>query len=179
VLTDENLTNLVRMVNEEIRLLAGRRREHLEEIQKQLESVNQKLLRLYMALETGSLDLDDLAPRIKDLRAEQTRLQRARDEALVGLEDTAPKKLDREQVLSYAQDLKGLLSQGTFIEQKTFLRSFISRIEFEPGQVAINYIIPLPVEKDRTSEREVLSIRRLGSAYRIRTGDLLLEREVS
>jgi site-specific DNA recombinase len=88
VLTDENLSELVRMVNEEIRLLAGRRRECLEAIEKQLESVNQKLLRLYVALETGKLEIDDLAPKIKELRAGQMRLQRARDDAVAELEDT-------------------------------------------------------------------------------------------
>ena len=36
VLTDENLAELVRMVNEEIRVLAGRRRKRLEQIEGQL-----------------------------------------------------------------------------------------------------------------------------------------------
>jgi site-specific DNA recombinase len=75
-------------------------------------------------------------------------------------------------VLGYVQNLKTLLSNGTFIEQKAFLRSFIKRIEFEPGQVAVDYTIPMPIGKDRTSEREVLSIKRLGSPGRIRTCDL-------
>ena len=55
------------------------------------------------------------------------------------------------------------------MEQKAFLMSFIKRIDFEPGQIAIDYTIPMPVEKDKASEREVLSIRRLGSPGRIRT----------
>lgn len=124
VLTDENLSELVRMVNEEIRLLAGRRRECLEEIEKQLESANQKLLRLYVVLETGKLEIDDLAPWIKELRAEQTRLQRARDEAVADLEDMEPKELNTEQVLGYVQDLKTLLSKGTFIRAGGFPEVF-------------------------------------------------------
>lgn len=158
MLSDENLTELVRMVNEEIRLVADRRRERLGKIERQLESVNQKLLRLYIALESGKLELGDLAPRIKELRAEQTRLQRIRDKALAELEDTAPKELDKEQVLSYAQDLRALLSKGIFVEQKAFLRSFIKRVGFEPGQVIIDYTIPIPAEKGKAFEREVLSI---------------------
>jgi hypothetical protein len=156
VLTEENLTDLVRMVNEEIRLLAGRRREHLEEIEKQLELVKQKLLRYYIAFERGTMSNEDAVPRIRELRAEQTRLQSARDAALAELKDTEPKELDTEQVLEYAKDLKALLSKGTFMEQEAFLRSFIKKINFEPGHVAIDHAIPMPVEKDRTSEREVL-----------------------
>lgn len=52
-----------------------------------------------MALETEKLDLDDLAPRIKELRAEQASLQMVRDEAFAELEDTAPRELDTGQVL--------------------------------------------------------------------------------
>jgi hypothetical protein len=44
------------------------------------------------------------------------------------------------------------------MKQKAFLRSFIKRIEFEPGQVKVNYTIPMPIKTDKTCEREVLSI---------------------
>jgi site-specific DNA recombinase len=74
-------------------------------------------------------------------------------------------------VLCYVWDFKEVLSEGTFVEQKAFLRSFIKRIEFEPGQVAIEYTIPLPTEKDEAIEREVLSIEQTGSAGRTRTYD--------
>ena len=168
VLTGENLTDLVRMVNEEVRLLAGRRRQRLEEVGKQLETVNQKLLKYYIAFEKGTMS-DDAAPRIRELGAEQTKLQRAKDKALAELEDTSPKELDSEEVLHYVKDLKALLSRSTFMEQKTFLRSFVKRIDFKPEQVSIEYTIPMPIEKDKTSEREVLCIKRLGSPGRIRT----------
>jgi len=79
-------------------------------------------------------------------------------------------------VLDYVKDFKALLSKGTFVEQKAFLRSFIKRIDFEPSQVAINYTIPLPVEKGKTSEREVLSIEQSGGPFWTRTRDLSLIR---
>jgi len=90
-------------------------------------------------------------------------VQKLRDEAVAQLEDTHPRELDRDEVLLYVEALKALLSHGTFMEQKAFLRSFIKRIEFDPGQVAIDYTVPMPIDKDTTSEREVLSIRRYGS----------------
>ena len=64
--------------------------------------------------------------------------------------------------------LKVLLSKGTFTEQKAFLMSFIRRINLGLGRVAIDYTIPMPVEIDRTSVREVLSIERLGSPFWIK-----------
>jgi hypothetical protein len=46
------------------------------------------------------------------------RLQRAKEEALVELEDTEPKGLDTDQVLHYVKDLKAPLSKGTFMSRK-------------------------------------------------------------
>jgi site-specific DNA recombinase len=130
------------------------------------------LLKYYLAFEKGTMSDEDAAPRIRELRGEQTRLQRARDEALANLEDTTPKELDEEHVLDYVRDLGVLLSQGTFVEQKTFLRSFIKKVNFEPGQVTIDYTIPMPIEENRTSEREVLSLDKVGSPSWIRTNNL-------
>ncbi len=59
------------------------------------------------------------------------------------------------------------------MKQKAFLRSFIKRIEFEPGQVKVNYTIPMPIKTDKTCEREVLSIEQSGGADGIRTHYLL------
>jgi hypothetical protein len=169
VLTDENLSNLVRMVNEELDVLTSRRQERLEEIEEQLESVNEKLLKYYVAFEKGTISDDDVAPRIRELRAEQIKVERAKAEALSELETAKPKELDTDDVLHYVKDLKALLSKGSFMEQKAFLTSFIRRIDFAPGQIAIDYTIPMPVGKDKASEREVLSIRGLGSPGRTRT----------
>ncbi len=159
VLTDDNLGLLVRMVNEEISLTAGRIKEQLEQIEKRLENVQQKLLKYFTAFEKGAMTDEDAAPRIRDLRAEQTTLQRAKDEAIAELEDDEPQQLDSEQILSYAMDLKDLLSNGSLIQQRIFLRSFIRRIDFTKGQLSVKYTVPLPsVGKEKGVKQEVLSI---------------------
>ena len=176
VLTDENLTDLVRMVNEEVQVLSGRRHERLEEIEKQLESVNQNLLKYFLAFEKGTMSDEDAAPRIRDLRAEQTTLQQARDQAMMDLEDTRPKELNTKQILQYAKDLRLLLGKGSLMEQKAFLRSFVRRIDFQPEEITINYTIPMPVEKGQSVEKEVLSIGQYGGPSWARTKDLSLIR---
>jgi len=165
----------VRMVNEEIRLLSSQRQERLGEISKQLDSVNKKLLKYYTAFENGTMSDSDAAPRIRELRTEQIRLQKANEEAIADLEDTEPKELDTRQVLGYVEDLRALLSTGAFLGQKAILRSFIKRIDFNTDQVAIKYTIPMPVAKDRISRSEVLSIGTCGEPCRTRTYDTLIK----
>jgi site-specific DNA recombinase len=59
LLTEENLTTVVQVVNEEISLLAGSKQERLSEIERQLDSVGQKLLRYYTAFEKGTMTDED------------------------------------------------------------------------------------------------------------------------
>ena len=172
VLTEENLTDLVGLVNEEMKLLESHKRDRLGEIEKELESVNQKLLKYHLAFEKGSMSGEDAAPRIRELRSEQTRLQRMSDEALALQDHSDLQTIDAKQLLDYVGDLKDLLSKGTLMERKSFLRSFVKRIGFEPGQISIDYTIPMHAEQDGTCDREVLSIKQVGSPSWIRTNNL-------
>jgi hypothetical protein len=58
--------------------------------------------------------------------------------------------------------MKTLLVSSSFIEQKSFLRSFIKRIELNEPKVVIDYTMPLSINGLTTTE-EVLRIEGLGS----------------
>ena len=60
-----------------------------------------------------------------------------------------------------------ILGEAPFLQRKTFLRSFVKRVEVNPKKVVVDYTIPLPLETKRPSTREILYIDRIGSAYRI------------
>jgi hypothetical protein len=147
ILTEENLTELVHLVNEELVESASRHEKELREIEKRLTQVSNRLTKLYVALESEKLDLDDLAPRIKELRAYQHELQQRQDQLLNKIESKTPETLDATTVMSYVKELEQVLGQATFLQQKTFLRSFVKRVEVNPQTVVLDYTIPLPVEK--------------------------------
>jgi site-specific DNA recombinase len=69
LLTEDNLRELVKLTNEEISQAKGQYEERLAVIEAQLEELRRRLHKLYDALETGKLEVEDLAPRIKELRA--------------------------------------------------------------------------------------------------------------
>ena len=68
ILTEESLRELVRMVNEEMDSVSGDYRDELGINADEIAGINNRLERLYDALETGKLGLDDVAPRIQQLR---------------------------------------------------------------------------------------------------------------
>jgi hypothetical protein len=98
-------------------------------------------------------------------------LQKQRDELIGKIESKTPKMLDSDAIVAYAKELAYILSESSFLQRKTFLRTFIQKIEVNPENVIVDYTLPIPMNKDRTSTKEVLYINRIGSPSRIRTRD--------
>ncbi|MBI4425391.1 MAG: recombinase family protein [Elusimicrobia bacterium] len=170
VLTEENLSKLIRLINEDVSQGKSQVEDQLEEKDGQIEVFNGRLDKLYAALETGKLDMDDLAPRIKELRGQIEALKRARiDLELQRASETI--QANKAQVKAYAEDLHALLEDGSVFERKSFLRTFIKRIDLDkPNGGTIEYTLPLapinksdrPVETGGHSAHEVLSFEQSG-----------------
>jgi site-specific DNA recombinase len=144
VLNQQSLEELVGLVNEELDSNHDILREKLDAIDAELNDVEIRLSKLYDALETQKLNLDDLAPRIKELRARQGELSKAR--LLVEAEKVmrVVKHVDAKIVKAYARDLEYLLGEADILETKAFLRSFIKRIDIDGESAKIHYILPIP-----------------------------------
>ena len=127
VLTQECLEELVKLVNEELDSAHGLLRDKLDGIDAELTDVKARLSKHYDALETSKLSLDDLSPRIKELKARQDELTKARVQVEADMVVERVQHVEVEEVKSYAQDLRSLLEEGDFTQSKTFLRSFVKR----------------------------------------------------
>ena len=69
VLDRQCIEELVKLVNVELDTGHVLIKEKISNIDSEIHEVENRLARLYDALESGKLDLNDLAPRIKELRA--------------------------------------------------------------------------------------------------------------
>ena len=166
ILTENNLTELVKLTNEEIRHSRGEAEEKLEGVDRQIGDLRERLHKLYDALETGKLGIDELAPRIRELKARIGELEKQRNSFVEDLESEEVELLSAPAVKEYADDLRSLLSRGSIMEQKSFLRSFVKRIEVNLPDVTIDYTIPLESKKVEPLAREVLPFAQNGSPYR-------------
>ena len=146
ILTEDNLRELVRLVNEEMDAEAAGVKERLEVILGETDDIRARLSRLYDALETGKLSLNDLAPRIQALRHQQDQLEAARLDLEEVLAARKVELTDVALVKSYVEDLKEVLSNSPLSEQKAFIRSFIKEIRVTGKDVLLTYTIPLPPE---------------------------------
>jgi site-specific DNA recombinase len=172
VLTDENLEELTKLVNEELQSLSSSLRDRLDVIDAELRDVKARLSKLYDALETGKLELDDLAPRIRELKNQRDELSKARVQIEAEMVAQGAEEVNLDVVKAYAQDLQSLLEEAGITERKAFLRSFIRRIEVSRDKVTVYYSLPLPQAGSKKGETAVLPIDTLGGDRGIRTPDL-------
>lgn len=169
ILTPECMEELVKLVNEELDSANIMLKDKRDAVELKLDDIGVRLSKLYDALETGKLSLDDLSPRIKDLKAKQndlskTKVQMEADAVLQGVQH-----LDVEKVKVYAQDLYNLLGEVDFTQSKTFLRSFVKRITIDGDKAKIEYNLPMPPDGKKMESVGVLPIDTLGGAGGIRT----------
>jgi hypothetical protein len=132
-----------------------------------------RLDRLYGALETDQLSLEDVAPRIKELRLQLLELESWKEREAVSNEAI---RLTREEITRCALDLQTIMASGSIRERKSFLRSFIRKVTIphqgnnDGGE--IEYTLPLPEhvhDSERNISREVLSAVQCGSPPSIKT----------
>jgi hypothetical protein len=162
ILTEENLEELVRQVNEEMDTASVEYRERLDSVISELDDVNQRLARLYDALETSRLELEDLAPRIQELRRRQVQLLNARAELEQKLSDRRVYLADMETVTHYVKDLRNLLDDSPLTERKSFIKSFIKEARVTGAEVSLIYTIPMSPRGITNDELAVLPIVQYG-----------------
>jgi hypothetical protein len=144
VLTDDNMEELVRLTNEELAQAYGEEKEKLEFIHTQMDAMDSRLGRLYDALEAGDFKNGELAPRIRVLTQKKEELLQVKAEVEEKLRNKCVDMADPQVVRDYAIDLKNLLAKSSISEQRSFLKSFIDRIDVDDTKVKVHYTIPVP-----------------------------------
>lgn len=144
ILTEENLEDLVKMINADLARQCEGENTRLQIINTQLEETEERLAKLYDALETGEFKGGELAPRIKALFEKKEELQQAKIEAEDVLRYHTVELASRAVVQDYVKDLRKLLEESSIIPQKAFLRSFVDRIEVDDANAKVIYTMPIP-----------------------------------
>ena len=124
-------------------------------------------------LETGKLVLDELVPRIRELKARQDDLSKARVQVEAEMVARGVDQVDVALVQRYAKDLRNLLEDSDFTERKAFLRSFVKKIVVDNEEVTVYYKLPLPPDGKSKDKIAVLPIDTFGGAGGVRTLYLL------
>ena len=165
VLTEKHMTKLVYLVNKQIDDASMEYQEELKLLSREEDNISLRLDKLYDAIETGKVNLDDLAPRVRELRSHQEKLLARRSEIEIAMSDKKVELADMEMVKSYVDDLRHTLDEGSLIDRRAFIRSFVKEIIVTQQEIQLNYTLPL-LPDGLTEERiGVLPIVRYGGRY--------------
>ncbi len=187
ILTERNIRDLVRLVDEEMDGVAHEQRQKLTTIEAERAEVRRRLDRVWHIVETTDLELADATARIRAHRERQRRLEDAAEETRALLAERRVMLGKVETIAAYARDLSNFLMTSEVTETKAFVRSFVKEIAVRPGTATIHYTIPTPDDSpirgadaaEVALGSPVMNTVPSGRACGIRTRDLRLERAVS
>ncbi len=162
ILTEEHLTKLVYLVNEQMDSASREYQEELKLLSKEEDSISARLDKLYDAVETGKIDLQDLTPRIRELRSRQERLLARRRELEVAMSDRKVELADLKTVKGYVNDLRDTLDDGSLSDRRAFIRSFVEEITVTKHEIQLKYTLPLLLDGLTEERMGVLPIVRYG-----------------
>ncbi|MFC1921142.1 zinc ribbon domain-containing protein [Chloroflexota bacterium] len=156
ILNDKALTELVMRVNDEVDSRHSIYGEKLEALDLELKEIELRLTKLYDALETGKLSLNDLAPRIKELKQRQDGSSKARILLETEMELRGVRHLDTETIKLYANDIRSLLTEMDITISKSSLRTFVEKIVIDGSNCTVYYKLPVPPQWPKHEEIQVL-----------------------
>ena len=144
ILTESNIRDLVKLLDEEMDGVAHEQRERLESIEEELEEVKRRLGRIWQVIETTDIEMADASERIKEHRDRKEKLEVAAEEARRLLSDRRQFLDSADTIATFAEDMSEFLKTSELTQTRAFVHSFVKEIEVKPGKAAIVYSIPTP-----------------------------------
>jgi site-specific DNA recombinase len=166
ILTTENLTQLVELVNEEMDSSSSEYRKEMDTIARELGGVDQRLDNLYNLIETGKIELDLLKPRLQQLKQQHDRLLARKAELEILLSQRKIELVGPELTRQYVEDLRQFIDSTELTERRSFVKSFVKEIKVTGNEGRIRYTFPLPPDNHEEEKLGVLPIVRYSGRYR-------------
>ena len=145
ILTESNIRDLVKIVDEEMDGVAIEQRDMLESIDGELEEVKKQLARVWHFIaKSDSVDVAEASDLIVELRERKEKLEIAAEEARALLKDRRQFLDSADTIAAFAEDMSEFLKTSELTETRAFVHSFVKKIEVKPGKATIVYSIPTP-----------------------------------
>ena len=144
ILTESNIRDLVKLLDEEMDGVAHEQRQRLESIEEELEEVKRRLGRIWQVIETTDIEMADASERIKEHRDRKEKLEVAAEDARRLLSDRRQFLDSADTIATFAEDMSAFLKTSELTETRAFVHSFVKEVEVKPGKAAIVYSIPTP-----------------------------------
>ena len=165
ILTEDNIRRFLWTINDEARTFDTEYDDKITMINEVLAEKLNRRAKLYEGIETGSVELKDIGSRLKELNQEIANFEGQKAELIKKHDNGEEQTIPEEYLRPFVEDLRDLLLEGSIVERRGFIRSFIKKIDVDYPLATVEYTVPLPEKnKDSTSNFEVLSLVQSGVA---------------
>ena len=145
VLTESNIRDLVKLLDEEMDGVAHEQRERLETIEGELEDVKKQLGRVWHFIaKSDSVDVAEASDLIVELRERKETLEVAAEEARGLLKERRQLLDSADTIATFAEEMSDFLKTTELTETRAFVHSFVKEVQVKPGRAAIIYSMPTP-----------------------------------
>ena len=144
ILTESNIRDLVKLLDEEMDGVAHEQRERLQTIEGELEDVKRRLGRIWNFIETSDTEMADASERIREHRERKETLEIAAEEARALLKERRQLLDSADTIATFAEEMSDFLKTSELTETRAFVHSFVKEVVVKPGRAAIVYSIPTP-----------------------------------
>ena len=145
ILTESNIRDLVKLLDEEMDGVAAEQRHMLESIDGELEEVKKRLGRVWHFIaRSDSVDVAEASDLIVELRERKEKLEIATEEARALLKERRQFLDSADTIAAFAAEMSEFLKTSELTETKAFVGSFVKEVVVKPGRAAIVYSIPTP-----------------------------------
>ena len=152
VLTESNIRDLVKLLDEEMDGIAREQRERLETVEQELEDVKRRLGRIWQVIENTDIEMADASDRIREHRERQEQLETAAQDARAMLAERRVMLDSADTIAAFAAEMSEFLKTSELTETK----AFVKEVQVRPGKATIIYTIPTPEDSpsgERTPSR--------------------------
>ena len=145
ILTESNIRDLVKLLDEEMDGVARDQRERLESIDGELEEVKKQLGRVWHFIaKSDSVDVAEASDLIVELRERKETLEVAAEEARGLLKERRQLLDSADTIATFAEEMSDFLKTSELTETRAFVHSFVKEVQVKPGRAAIIYPMPTP-----------------------------------
>ena len=145
ILTEGNIRDLVKTVDEKMDRVAAEQHKRLETIDEELEDVKRHLSRIWHFIgETDNVNMADAGNHIRELRDRQELLEDEASAARAILTQRRSVLDDVNTIESYTKELRDFLKHSELTERKAFIQSFVKEIVVIPDDALLRYTVPMP-----------------------------------
>ena len=144
ILTESNIRDLVKLLDEEMDGVASEQRQRLETIEEELEDVKKRLGRIWQVIETTDIEMSDASDRIREHRERKEKLEVAAEGARALLKERRQFLDSADTIAAFAAEMSEFLKTSELTETRAFVHSFVKEVEVKLGRAAIVYSIPTP-----------------------------------